>query len=74
MDYWLGYENGDVVLKTDTEEAWNNKIVMTGITDFQFDNNFLIIGNSRVTKFLRFGDLTIDKEVTKNLKRKENEG
>lgn len=74
MDYWLGYENGDVVLKTDTEEAWSNKIVMTGITDFQFDNNFLIIGNSRVTKFLRFGDLTIDKEVTKNLKRKENEG
>lgn len=74
MDYWLGYEDGDVVLKTDTEEAWNNKIVMTGITDFQFDNNFLIIGNSRVTKFLRFGDLTIDKEVTKNLKRKENEG
>lgn len=74
MDYWLGYEDGDVVLKTDTEEAWNNKIVMTGITDFQFDNNFLIIGNSRITKFLRFGDLTIDKEVTKNLKRKENEG
>lgn len=74
MDYWLGYEDGDVVLKTDTEEAWSNKIVMTGITDFQFDNNFLIIGNSQVTKFLRFGDLTIDKEVTKNLKRKENEG
>ena len=74
MDYWLGYEDGDVVLRTDTEEAWSNKIVMTGITDFQFDNNFLIIGNSRVTKFLRFGDLTIDKEVTKNLKRKENEG
>lgn len=74
MNYWLGYEDGDVVLKTDTEEAWNNKIIMTGITDFQFDNNFLIIGNSRVTKFLRFGDLTIDKEVTKNLKRKENEG
>lgn len=74
MDYWLGYEDGDIVLKTDTEEAWNNKIVMTGITDFQFDNNFLIIGNNRVTKFLRFGDLTIDKEVTKNLKRKENEG
>ncbi len=74
MDYWLGYEDGDVVLRTDTEEAWSNKIVMTGITDFQFDNNFLIIGNSQVTKFLRFGDLTIDKEVTKNLKRKENEG
>lgn len=72
MDYWLGYEDGDVVLRTDTEEAWSNKIVMTGITDFQFDNNFLIIGNSQVTKFLRFGDLTIDKEVTKNLKRKEN--
>lgn len=74
MDYWLGYEDGDVVLKTDNEESWSNKIVMTGITDFQFDNNFLIIGNSQVTKFLRFGDLTIDKEVTKNLKRKENEG
>lgn len=74
MDYWLGYEDGDVVLKTDTEEAWSNKIVMTGITDFQFDNNFLIIGNSQVTKFLRFGDLTIDNEVNKNLKRKENEG
>lgn len=74
MDYWLGYEDGDVVLRTDTEEAWSNKIVMTGITDFQFDNNFLIISNSQVTKFLRFGDLTIDKEVTKNLKRKENEG
>ena len=38
MDYWLGYEDGDVVLKTDNEEAWSNKIVMTGITDFQFDN------------------------------------
>jgi len=74
MDYWLGYEDGDVVLKTDTEEAWSNKIVMTGITDFQFDNNFLIIGNSQVTKFLRFGDLTIDKRVSENLKRKENEG
>lgn len=73
MDYWLGYEDGDVVLKTDTEETWSNKIVMTGITDFQFDNNFLIIGNSQVTKFLRFGDLTIDKRVSQNLKRKENE-
>ena len=73
MDYWLGYEDEDVVLKTDTEETWSNKIVMTGITDFQFDNNFLIIGNSQVTKFLRFGDLTIDKKVSQNLKRKENE-
>ena len=73
MNYYLGLEDGEIVLRTDTEESWNNKLVMTGITDFQFDNNFLIIGNSQVTKFLRFGDLTIDKRVTEIIKRKNNE-
>ena len=73
MDYWLGYEDGDIVLRTDTEESWNNKLVMTGITDFQFDSNFLIVGNDKVSKFLRFGDVTIDKRVTQIIKQKNNE-
>lgn len=73
MDYYLGLEDGDIVLRTDTEESWNNKLVMTGITDFQFDSNFLIVGNDKVSKFLRFGDVTIDKRVTQIIKRKNNE-
>lgn len=73
MDYYLGLEDGDIVLRTDTEESWNNKLVMTGITDFQFDSNFLIVGNNKVSKFLRFGDVTIDKRVTEIIKRKNNE-
>ena len=73
MDYYLGLEDGDIVLRTDTEESWNNKLVMTGITDFQFDSNFLIVGNDKVSKFLRFGDVTIDKRVTQIIKQKNNE-
>lgn len=73
MDYYLGLEDGDIVLRTDTEESWNNKIVMTGITDFQFDSNFLIVGNDKVSKFLRFGDVTVDKRVTQIIKQKNNE-
>ena len=73
MDYYLGLEDGEIVLRTDTEESWNNKLVMTGITDFQFDSNFLIVGNDKVSKFLRFGDVTIDKRVTQIIKQKNNE-
>lgn len=70
MDYYLGLEDDNIVLRTDSGESWNNKIVMTGITDFQFDANFIIVGNDKVSKFLRFGDITIDKRVTQIIKQR----
>lgn len=71
MDYRLDLENNNVVLRTD-EESWNTKIVMDGIIEFQFDNNFIIVGNDKTTKFIRFGDLSINKKVFNYLK-KNNE-
>lgn len=72
MDYKLFIEDNGMTLRTD-EESWNSKIVMTGITEFQFNDNFIIVSNDKCTKFVRFGDLTIDKRISKYLNKRNNE-
>lgn len=75
MDYKLILkENNNIVLSTDNEDdSWRNEIVIDNIDYFSFDQNFITVGNDKVTKFIRFGNLTIDKNVGAILKKGRNE-